>query len=285
MNAPDGTPRRLIILLISLSAVALGFLLPGVAEQGIRLFHPPVPDPTLPPAYQESRVASEKMVENLRRLGETHHWEHVVAQADRYCGQEDCTIGIRAMRAEALTYLGRDTEAVAAWKTVYTNLGPAYDAPLLILEGRIAEYEALCDSLLAALPADKPDLASTRIAVWISLLLPAPPNAERLLVLARYADREQHGHRQAGGSLLAAALIRANRPQEALHTLEDISTLPQLHALRALALRQQGRLGEAHQETRLFKMKLDETYGIPSRQRVELLLLLKELDSPPVEGK
>lgn len=285
MNAPDGTRRRLVILLASLGAVALGFLLPGVVEQGIHIFHSPVSEPTLPPAYQESRVASAKMVENLRHLGETHHWEHLVVQADRYCSQEDCTIGIRAMRAEALTHLNRNTEAAAAWKTVYTNLGPAYEASLLLLEGRTAEYEALCESLVAALPTDKPDPVSTRVAVWASLLVPAPPDTERLLALARYADKEQAGHRQAGGSLLAAALIRAGRPEEALHYLEDISTLPQLHALRALALRQQGRLGEAHQETRLFKMKLDESFGTPNRQRVELLLFLRELDSPPVEGK
>jgi hypothetical protein len=275
--------RRLLVLLGSVGALALGMTLPGLIEQGRTVLRPPTPEPTLSPAYRETREETRLLLLRLRELGQKHHWDHVLAQVDRVCG-DTCTLGLRAMRAEALTRLGRNTEAAAVWRGVRTDLGPSYEAPILLLEGRIVEYDALCQQMLSRLDPIHPDRIGTRTAVWTALLSPTPREPKRLLELARYTDsvpQSAGSFRPPDSSLISAALLRFGKPDEALRGLEEGSSLPRVRALRALALRQQGRLGEALHEARLYRQYLDTTFGIPTRERVELLVLLRELDNPP----
>jgi hypothetical protein len=128
---------------------------------------------------------------------------------------------------------------------------------------------------------------STRSAVWAAALCSTPPDPPRQVALARYAEGSQGAPRRTPGpDLLAASLLRAGHLEEARARLSrPEASAPRHWALLALALRRLNRPAEARAWEEKFRAHLDATFGQPEPGRIELLVLLRELDAPCAERR
>jgi hypothetical protein len=97
----------------------------------------------------------------------------------------------------------------------------------------------------------------------------------------REMERQWGPYWRRGPDLLAAVLLRTGRIDEARTRLaQPEASAPRHWALLALALRRQNRPEEARVWEEKFRTHIDATFGDPESTRIELLVLLRELDTP-----
>lgn len=238
--------------------------------------------PPAPARASAERRLSRALHAALIALGKREDWAAVI-QAASLCIEDGEQPRIRLLRAEAYARAGQMSEAAADYRAVLGNAGPLGEADWLAMEGRKADYVALCQRQLARVqPASANPLDANNTA-WACALLPgALPDYGPALALAEKAVRQAAPREKATYlNTLGVVQFRAGRFAEAAQTLEAAEKLqvePFNWPFLAMACQRAGDTAAARTWANRLRKHFAVSFGRSDANRHELLLFLQEMD-------
>lgn len=279
MQASSDTRRRMAAIFGTVAVLLIGWAFAGWFTQRQSA---PEPMPPAPASTLAERRLSRALHAALVALGKREDWEALIQAAD-LCIQEGKQPRIRLLRAEAYARAGRMAEASADYRAVLGNAGPLGEADWLAMEGRKADYVALCQRQLARVqPASASPLDANNTA-WACTLLPgALPDYGPALALAEKAVQQASpGGKPTYLNTLGVVQFRAGRLAEAARTLEAAEKLqvePFNWPFLAMAYQRTSDTAAARTWATRLRKHVAASFGRGDNNRHELLFFLQEMN-------